>query len=193
MAVGHEVEITVARVLADPDDAAGDDRANLEGLRARDQLVAFRAGIQPHFRNLLARDLVDDLFAHLRRHVQRRHVDRSGHVEDRAVGFQPFDLGLVRVDGHHGVPLLPERAHGAVAELVAIVRRAEQRRQPWSSIIFGIRDYIGQPSGRGAHPRGGACAPTNSSSRRLPSRRFSIDVGTGQTEEPRRVERLRRA
>ena len=63
-----DVSLESIRVLADGDDAAGDDGLDVERSGAGDQLVALRAGIQPDFRNLLPRDLADDLLADLRRH-----------------------------------------------------------------------------------------------------------------------------
>ena len=44
--------------------------------------------------------------ADLRRHVERRHVDRPGHVEHRRVGLQAFDFRLVRIDRDDGVALI---------------------------------------------------------------------------------------
>src|ERR1700737_3399270 len=93
-------------VLSDRDDAAGDDWLDLQGTGARDQRLAVGARVEPDFGNLFPRDLFDDALADVRRHVHRRHVDGPGHIEDRGVGLQALDLGLVRIDRNDRVALL---------------------------------------------------------------------------------------
>ena len=63
--------------------------------------------------------------ADLRRHVDRRHVDRPGHVGTVAIRRSALDHGLVRVDRDRRRSPAPERADGLVAELAAIGRRAD--------------------------------------------------------------------
>src|SRR5262252_1974546 len=62
-------ELQLIRILPDGDDAAGDDRLEVEGTRPRDERVALGAGIEPHLGNSLLRDLVDDALADVGRHV----------------------------------------------------------------------------------------------------------------------------
>src|SRR5580704_12411214 len=112
-------------ILSDRDDAAGDDGLDLQGTRARDQRFAVGARVEPDFRNLLPRDLLDDALADVRRHVHRRHVDGAGHIEDRGVSLEALDLGLVRIDWNDRVALLLEGPHGTIAELLTIARRPD--------------------------------------------------------------------
>ena len=69
---------------------------------------------------LFLRHLGHDLLADLRRNIERRHVDRVGHVEHRCVRLQTLDLRLVRVDRDDGVALPAERPHRAIPELPRI-------------------------------------------------------------------------
>src|ERR1051325_4052737 len=151
--------LEIVRVSANGDDAAGDDGPDVQRLGAADERLAFGARIQPHLRYLLLRDVLDHLLADVGRDVERGHVDRARDVEHRAVGFDPFDFGLVRVDRNDRVALLAERPQGAIAELSTIVRGTDDRD-----------DLCHQATSAGA------CARTNAISRRLPSWRFSIDV-----------------
>src|SRR3989454_9890334 len=82
------------RVLTNRDDAAGYDRLDLQCLRAGDERVAFRAGIEPHLPNPLPRHLVDHALADLGLDIERRHVDGARHVQYRGVRFQPLDFQL---------------------------------------------------------------------------------------------------
>ena len=129
-------------------------RSNLYGL------IALGARVQPDFDDSLPRDFLYHLLAHFGRHVERRHVDRARHVEHRFVGFEPFDFILMRVDRNDRVALEAIRTNRAVAELAAIVRRPNYGND--------LRHY---PTTRFFD-----LLATNSSNRRLPSRRFSIDV-----------------
>src|SRR5262245_22451023 len=86
----HEPAMTAnesefVRIFAYSDDAAGNDRLNVKRPRPRDEIVALRPWIQPHFRNLLAGDLVDHLLADLGRHIERGHVNGARHVENGGV------------------------------------------------------------------------------------------------------------
>src|SRR5206468_375040 len=60
-------------------------------------------------------------------HVERRHVDRPGNVEDRRVRFQSLDFGFVWIDGDDRVTLLTKGTQRSIAELASIARRADHR------------------------------------------------------------------
>src|SRR5688500_1395367 len=53
--------------LADAEHAAGLNRIQAERARPRDDVVAVRAGVEPHLADALARELLDHLEAHVRR------------------------------------------------------------------------------------------------------------------------------
>src|SRR5439155_3500415 len=110
------------RVLADAHDDTRENRYNVERSCTRDQRVALGAWIQPHFPDLLLRDLLDYPFADFRRHIDRRHVDRAGDVEHRPIRFQSFDFMLVWIDRHDRVALPPKRPDRAVSEFLRIAR-----------------------------------------------------------------------
>src|SRR5438093_690081 len=93
----------LVRVLPNPDDAARDDRLNLERPGPREQRVALGARIEPDLGDALPRDLVDDALADIRGHVERCHVDGSGYIEHRPIGLQSLDLAFVQIDGNHRV------------------------------------------------------------------------------------------
>src|SRR5579859_348152 len=84
----------IVGILADRHDAAGDDRLQVQGARPLQDRVAVGAGIQPHLADALARHLVDDPQADVRRDVEGRHVDRPRDVQHRRIRLQPFDLDL---------------------------------------------------------------------------------------------------
>src|SRR3954468_9021612 len=180
------------RIFADRDDAAGDDRLNIQGSGAGDQLVALGAGIQPDFADTFLRNLADHLLADVRRQVQRGHVDRPRHIEHGGVALQPFDFLLVGVDRNDGIPLLPERADRAVAELAAIARgadhgddlghpccfTAETAKIAEKKIFFSASSACAAVlcSRQPAVAVCGACLATKASRRELPSFSSSIEV-----------------
>src|SRR5262249_24909821 len=201
------------RVLADCDDAARDNWLDLEVPRARYQPVALGAGIEPDLRNPFPGDLGNHLLADVGRHVERRHIDRPRHVEHRRIRRQSLDFLFARVDRDHRIALLPERTDGAVPELVAIARRADHgddfrhhasigppESGHYARAVGPPRSYVASGFSRtmpsGSKIRGvrlqpdyavaacGACFATNSSSRPLPSRRFSVEVAYEMRMKP---------
>ena len=63
--------------------------------------------------------------ADVRLHVDRRHVDRSGHVEHRGVRLHALDVVLVRIDRNDRVSFGLKRPQRLVAELVSVVGGAD--------------------------------------------------------------------
>ena len=149
-APGREGGLVPPRTLADADDAAGLDRVEPELARARDDRRAVGAGIQPDLRDLFSRELVHHADPDFGRYVDRRHIDRTRHVEHGGIGAMSFHLPLVGIDGNDRVALVLEGAERLVAEFVPVAGRADDR----DSLGQGFDDSAVRGSGLGTRGSG---------------------------------------
>src|SRR5688500_1254396 len=84
--------------FSNPADAAGLTDVQTEGARPSDHRAVVRAGVQPDFPDSLLRQVLHDLYARPRRHVDGGDIDRTRYVEHAGKRLVPLDLRFVRVD-----------------------------------------------------------------------------------------------
>src|SRR5262245_42648147 len=107
-----------------------DDAAQLGGLESQltgtdDDLGRVGPRVQPHLGDALFRNLLHHPDPHRRLNVERGEIDPAGDVQHGAVGRNTLDFTLARMNRNHRVAPSREGPKRLIAELLAVIRRAD--------------------------------------------------------------------
>ena len=116
-------------------------------------------GIEPDLGNLLFRNLTDYAERFGRWHVDRGHIDLARDIEDRMIGREALDLGLVPINRDDLVASAIEGAHRLIPELLGIGGRPDDgyafhssKYSPWGLAFSPARFHTGVVSATASYP-----------------------------------------
>jgi len=112
--------LNLLRRKPDADDAARLDHVQPKLLRGGEDIVRFRARIQPEFIATARRDVRQHLEQHRRREINARQIRAHGNFGDALECRQALDLGFLRIHRVNRVTLPHKCAHGLVPEFAAV-------------------------------------------------------------------------